>query len=323
MAAELPSREDFLKGLQPITISNLPEGTFSDATCGICLGDLSDKAESDGSERAVRLHGDHFYGEQCIRRWLEGNDSCPHCRKKIHGGIQQNIPNEDPLAGLDDDIYVAVLWVDERGFAADLAWEAAYVLQLNPSIMFPMNDAYLWNMFARLREGVSFVGSDDLRVQLFNWSLFVLERRAEWWSTNPAFLNMSHFTPYARTERLRVENLNAPLVVRMDGMDALDALATLGAAFTRGIENALNGHPLHVATHPLSFTAARAIRLQLRQYQGRVMTVSMLTSRLCGALESNLLIRGLGGDRDDLPMGLRSFCDDMVIRIVNDLIQGQ
>jgi hypothetical protein len=297
----LPSRHAFLSGLRPISVSKMSDSSTGNDTCTICLGDLADVVKAGESERAVLLHGKHFFGEKCIRRWLEENDNCPNCRKKVHTG--------------SDDL-------EHRRFA-NLDAELGLVLQRTPTTQSPMIDFRIFSLFGRMARAIVSVTSDFLRDELRSRTQILLGWRAEWWRRNLAFLTLLDFAPYTRAEWLRVEDLNARIVVDEDQVLRL-LIHSIDRGYVRGLGNYLGGEALHVGAHPVSFRLDRAVRRQLRKDQGKRMTVSALAVRFRDALEHERHTEGLmNGEREDLPRDFRGFCEDVIIRIVRGLIGRQ
>jgi hypothetical protein len=172
MAPGLPSSKALLNGLQNISIAELPNGTTSNPACGICLSDLTDNVTQDDvgeGERAVRLHGTHFYGEQCIRRWLEENDSCPHCRERVHRGDDYYL---EQLASLSRG--------EQRRYVSELEATAIHMMDRIPSIESPVLYVELLHRFARLTEAMLVVDSHDDRECMTKASIFLVAWRTIW-----------------------------------------------------------------------------------------------------------------------------------------------
>lgn len=77
----------FLEKLRPVRHADMEP---DDSKCDICTEDFTD------SHRAVRLPCNHYFGEQCIKKWLspytahsnvwalpEGANTCPKCRREF------------------------------------------------------------------------------------------------------------------------------------------------------------------------------------------------------------------------------------------------
>lgn len=298
MAVLLPSRQVLLSELRPISVAQILDSTIGDATCIICFGDLADNAKPGESERAIRLHGTHFFGEQCIRRWLEENDSCPHCRRKVHAGAGKN----------------------QRNIVASLTTQTRFMVRRTPSTLSPITDSDMFKLFGRLAKGILAINSTSLRAELRHRTSALLLWRVVWWEHNPAFVQLGEYAPYTRTEILRVEDVNARIVVCAEQVHSLVKHA-VNEGYIHGLVNAMRGLPLHVGAHPLSYGFTRAIRQQFERDEGKRMIVSTFAVRLRDALEQNHMTRGLmKREREDLPSGLKVFCEDVIVRIVRELI---
>lgn len=305
MATNLPSREDLLENLKLVNIANLSDSTTGNVTCGICLGDLADDATSGESERAVHLHSSHFYGEECIRRWLQENDSCPHCREKVHSGSIIDIERHARLV-------------------IGLTRETQQLMRQEPSVESPIIERDLLSHFARLRAAVQTVASERLREQLEDASGLLLRWRSQWWKRNPAFFEMSEFAPYTPSSRqLQTAELNRGIFIRGQPSRRL-VLDAINAGYSRGMQQASRGEPVHVATHPLSFSISSALGLQLRKDEGEWMSAYLFAARLRNAVERSQRLEGLlCGEREDLPAGLQDLCEDLIGRILQAHIDEQ
>ena len=301
MTTRLPYRQALLRSLRPISVSDMSDSSTGNDTCTICLGDLADNAKAGKSERAVLLHGKHFFGEECIRRWLEENNSCPSCRKKV-------------LAGSDEH---------ERRRIARLTAEFNAFLQHVPDAEFPIYDSEVFNWFGRLSSAMLRVSSDFLCDELKRGMTDLLAWRADWWHRDPESLAMLEFAPYTRTEGLRAEDFNTPIVVNEDQVVPL-LLHSIDTGYIQGLSDYAEGNPLHVGSHPLSFQLYKVIRRRLRKDQGKSMIVSTLAVRLRDALQRCRQTRGLmRGEREDLPRGYQAFAEDVIVCIVQGLIRPQ
>lgn len=305
MATTLPSREDLLQNLKLAKIADLTDSTTGNVTCGICLGDLADDATPGESERAVHLHSSHFYGEECIRRWLQENDNCPHCREKVHSGSIIDIERDARLV-------------------IGLTRETQQLMRHEPSVESPISERDLLSHFARLRAAVQTVASERLHEQLEDASELLLRWRWQWWKRNPAFFEMSEFAPYTPSSRqLQTAELNKGIFIRGEPSQRV-VLDVLNAGYSRGIQQASRGEPVHVATHPLSFCMSSALRLQLRKDEGQWMSAYQFAARLRNAVERSQLLEGLiCGEREDLPTALQDFCEDLIVRILQAHIDAQ
>ena len=80
------SNAEVIQDLTPITDTSLisPE----DRHCTICQEPFQNPGRITRSqsrrELAVRLPCNHVFGNECITRWLEEQDTCPYCRRRFH-----------------------------------------------------------------------------------------------------------------------------------------------------------------------------------------------------------------------------------------------
>lgn len=299
MFASLPSRRVFLSKLKTTRLAKLPKCCNGIATCSICFGDLADKAEKDSSERAVRLHGTHVFGELCIRKWLEENDSCPNCRMKVHAGAT------------DNDL------VD------DLITQAGLLMGRRPTIDRPIVDLEVLKLYERLWRGWHTVTSSVLAAQLDYNMLALMEWRTEWWEHNPLCLSLTSFAPYTRKQALRVEELQVPIVMH-EQRDIQLLNRMVGAGLMRGVTTIAHERPLHLGAHPLFPGMDNAIRRVVRKDRGKRMPVSTLAISLRESIESDSQTKGLlTGDREDLPSGLQAYWEDFIVVFLRRLIERQ
>ena len=299
MSAPLPSRQVFLSKLKTVRLARLPKCCDGIATCSICFGDLADKAEKDSSERAIRLHGTHVFGELCIRKWLEENDSCPNCRMKVHAGTT------------DNDL------VD------DLRTQAGLLMGRRPTIDRPIVDLEVFKLYVRLWRGFHTVTSAVLAAQLDDDMLALMEWRIEWWEHNPLCLSLTSFSPYTRTQALRVEELQVPIVVH-EQRDLQLLTRMVNAGLMRGVNTILHERPLHLGAHPLFPGMDNAIRRVIQKEQGKRMLVSALAISIRESIESDPQTKGLlTGEREDLPSGLQAYWEDFIVVFLRRLIESQ
>jgi hypothetical protein len=222
MAIGLPSRQALLNGLQNISIADLPDCT-SNPACGICLCDLTDDVAQDDAgegERAVRLHGTHFYGEQCIRRWLEENDSCPHCRERVHRGDDYNL---DQLASLSSE--------SQHRYCSELESATRRMVERAPSIDSPVVDVEVLHLFARLLEATLVVDIRYDRLRMVMAAQDLMGWRTMWWTINTAYFTMPESAPHERAAALRPQNLDPLFMERVDRM-----LQVVAAVLNTGFE---------------------------------------------------------------------------------------
>lgn len=300
MAVPLPSRQVFLSTLKPIRLAKVPECCNGNTTCNICLGDLADKAEKGASERAVILHGTHIFGELCVRKWLEENDSCPTCRAKIHAGDN-----------------------DHGLLASDLIAQTRLLMRRCPTLDRPIVDLELFKLFKRLVDGRKTVTSALLLAQLEDSTSAVLEWRADLWERNPSCLSLPDFAPYTRGHALRAEELDVTLVVHEEQLlVSLEGMVIAG--LSAGLTNTVHDCPLHVGAHPLTHGMEDVIRRRVEEDQGKEMTVSTLSINIREALQSDPRTRGvLTGEREDLPTGFQFYWEDLIVMFLQALIEEQ
>lgn len=299
MATNLPSREDLLNNLQLVNIANLPDSSTDNATCQICFGDLADNASPGESERAVLLHGSHYYGEDCIRHWLQSNDSCPMCRERVHEG------------NLRDDRLVI-----------DLLTETTRMMQQWPTIESPIDDRKLFDLFGRLRRAQDTITSATVVDILEAASIRLLKWRREWWLENPAFLQTGEFTNYTVTRYLDAYSEDTVLVVRAtQGSDLI--LTDLNDAYDQAIEDVSRDQSRHIVAHPLSFTMSRVLRHHLRAHNGEIMLMGLLGMQLEKAVmeDPRFHIRAvcLEHANPEAFRSLKAFIRDTVVHVVQDL----
>lgn len=206
MATTLPSRPELFKSMQPLSIANVSDTTTSIDTCGICLGDLAEYAKTGESELAVRLHGTHVYGEDCIRRWLRKNNSCPNCRQQVHGGSPYDI---DQLLSLGDE--------QQRHLVLDLCALAHHMQQQQtPGIKSPIIDSDVYHFISRLQRLLEVVDRRRHFYMLERALTNLMAWRSFNCTDNPAYFTMPEFTPYTSTGSLRAIDLDTDIVVRED-----------------------------------------------------------------------------------------------------------
>jgi hypothetical protein len=76
----VPSKEA-IKALEKVDIKTL-EG--DDLTCSICYNELGVENPEGLVETPIRLPKcKHLFGNLCIKKWFEDNDTCPYCRDKL------------------------------------------------------------------------------------------------------------------------------------------------------------------------------------------------------------------------------------------------
>jgi hypothetical protein len=214
MATGLPSRQALLNGLQNISIADLPDGTTSNPACGICLSDLTDNVTQD----------DVGEGEQCIRRWLEENDSCPHCRERVHRGDDYYL---EQLASLSRG--------EQRRYVSELEATAIHMMDRIPSIESPVLDVELLHLFVRLTEAMLVVDTHDDRVCMTKASISLMAWRTIWWTINPAYFIMPGYAPHERDATLRPQNLDPRFMNRVDQM-LHTVTTTLNKGFKLGLQ---------------------------------------------------------------------------------------
>lgn len=297
MPNQLPSRQICLALLEPISVASLPDDSTGKATCNICFGDLADKAEPGASERAVRLHGTHVFGERCIRQWLEEKDSCPNCRRKVHSGADE----------------------DQRRLVSSLTAQTRLLMERHPTPESPVVDLDVFKLLEKLARGGMAVDSDLLREQLETRTLALFQWRAQLWERNPSCLKLSEFAPYTRTQALRTQDLDVQVEVHEERVSYL-LEATVQEAFLWGATNNASGLPFHVGSHPLSSAMEMAIYRQVKKDRGRRVTVSTLAVRLRNKLDSGLTKGVMNGEREDLPKGFNFFWEDVIVRVLQGLI---
>jgi hypothetical protein len=300
MAALLPSRQAFLSTLKPIRLAKVPECCNGNTTCNICLGDLADKAKKGASERAVMLHGTHIFGELCIRKWLEENDSCPSCRTKVHAG--------------DNDLGLLV---------SDLIEQTRLLMRRCPTLDRPILDREVFKLGERLMTARTTVKSALLLAQLEASTSALLEWRANLWERNPLCLSLPDFAPYTRGAALRAEEFDVTLVVHKEQFKAI-LVGLVNAGLTQGLTDTVHDYPLHVGAHPLYRNMHTVIRRWVRKNQGKELTVSTMAINLGEALESDPRTWGvLTGEREDLPMGFQFYWQDIIVVFLQALIEEQ
>lgn len=301
MSAPLPSRQVFLSKLRTISLAKLPECGNGNATCSICFGDLSDKAIKGKSERAVRLHGTHVFGQLCIRKWLKENDSCPMCRTKVH-------------AGADDD---------QGRLVNDLTTQTRLLMRRRPTIDRPIVDLEVFELFGRLARRRMIVTSALLTAQLDASMSALMTWRAECWECNPLCLSLPDFAPFTRTQALRAQDLAVPIVVHEErDLRLLTRMVTAG--LLDGLVAIAHERPLHVGAHPLFRSMENAIRRQLQEHRGKRMTVSALAISFREAIETNPQTKGvLTGERENLPRSLQFYWEDFIVVFLRKLINTQ
>ncbi|KAH7030971.1 uncharacterized protein B0I36DRAFT_362759 [Microdochium trichocladiopsis] len=84
-----------LAALERVNIPDLPD---NERTCVICYNDYGVQTPEGISEVPLRLPKcKHIFGDHCIKKWFEENDTCPYCRDKVpsqpqfHYGNRQNM----------------------------------------------------------------------------------------------------------------------------------------------------------------------------------------------------------------------------------------
>jgi hypothetical protein len=298
MAALLPSRQVFLSTLRRISIVDVPEGKTGTATCSICFGDLADNAVPGASERAVQLHGTHIYGELCIRQWLEEHDSCPTCRVKVHAGTDN----------------------DHIRLVNELTAQTRLTVQRHPTHESPIVDLEVFRLFDSLRRARSTITSAPLADQLEACTSALLTWHASWWEHGPLYFILPDYVPYARMQTLHAKDRDIPVVVHEKQVCLLLGPVVTAGLF-QGANNTVCALGLYVGTHPLSRAMDGVIRRQVREDQGKRMSVSTLAARIWKSFESDPQTRGvMTGKREDLPRGFRFFWEDVVAVVLRELI---
>ena len=57
--------------------------------CVICYNDYGVQNPEGVNEAPLRLPKcKHVFGDHCIKKWFEENDTCPYCRDKVHSEPQ-------------------------------------------------------------------------------------------------------------------------------------------------------------------------------------------------------------------------------------------
>jgi len=70
-----------LAALERVNIPDLPE---NEKTCVICYNDYGVQTPEGINEVPLRLPKcKHVFGDHCIKKWFEENDTCPYCRDKV------------------------------------------------------------------------------------------------------------------------------------------------------------------------------------------------------------------------------------------------
>lgn len=81
MTAKRVASKTAIASLQSIKISDLPQ---SDRVCVICYNDYGVQNPEGINEAPLRLPKcKHVFGDHCIKKWFEENDTCPYCRDKV------------------------------------------------------------------------------------------------------------------------------------------------------------------------------------------------------------------------------------------------
>jgi hypothetical protein len=312
MFTGLPSRQAFLNGLQNISIADLPDSTTSDPACGICLSDLADNAnqgDAGEGERAVRLHGAHFNGEQCIRRWLEENDSCPHCRERVHRGDDYDL---EQLASLSRE--------EQRRYVSELEAAAIHMIDRTRSIESPVVDMELLHLFIRLTEAMLVVDSPDDRVCMTKASISLMAWRTIWWTINPAYVTVPEYAPHERAVVLRSENLDLHFMNRVDQM-----LHTVTIALKKGAKLGRYVYMAHAgfdvpSGRPWFVDMYDTTVVPLRSDDEYIMTGWAMVVKL---REATTLYGHLSvyEHRQSLLLGFQKFCEDVLVYVAQGLIE--
>ena len=299
MTNQLPSRQLCLAKLRTISLAKLPECCNDITTCSICFGDLADKAKKGTSERAVRLHGTHIFGALCIRKWLEEHDSCPICRTKVHTGADN----------------------DDGRIVSDLHEQVRLLTCRRPTIDRPINDLEVFKLSERLWKGSMIVTSARIAAQLESSMCNLMMWRVSWWERNPLCLSLPDFAPYTRTQALRLEDLNVPIVLHEE-RDLRLLTRMVDSGLRHGVIAAVHDLSFHVGAHPVFRSMEDAMRRLLLKARGKRMLVSTLAISLREAIESDPRTRGvLTGEREDLPRGLQFYWEDFIVVFLRRLIE--
>jgi hypothetical protein len=311
MFTGLPSRQAFLNGLQNISIADLPDSTTSDPACGICLSDLADNANQgdvSAGERAVRLHGTHFYGEQCIQRWLEENDSCPHCRERVHRGDDYNL---DQLASLSSE--------RQHRYVPELESATRRMVERVPSIDSPVVNVEVLYLFARLLEATLVVDLREDRLRMVMASQDLMGWRTMWWTINTAYFTMPEYAPHERAAALRPQNLDPRFMVRVDRMLQVVA-AVLNMGFEQGLEVFTRRGVEQTILRPYFADLYDATVLQLRSDDGKTIVGWEMVVKL---REATTLYGHLSvyEHRQSLLLGFQKFCEDVLVYVAQGLIE--
>jgi hypothetical protein len=311
MAPGLPSSKALLNGLQNISIADLPNGTTSNPACGICLSDLTDNVTQDDvgeGERAVRLHGTHFYGEQCIRRWLEENDSCPHCRERVHRGDDYYL---EQLASLSRG--------EQRRYVSELEATAIHMMDRIPSIESPVLYVELLHLFVRLTEAMLVVDSHDDRECMTKASIFLMAWRTIWWTINPAYFTMPEYAPHERDAALRPQNLDPRFMNRVD-----QVLHTVTTTLNKGFKLGLQVYMAHAgfdfpSGRPWFVDMYNTTAVPLRSEDEYTMAGWAMVVKL----RPTTLHRhsSVYEDRQSLLPGFHKFCEDVLVFAAQGLIE--
>jgi hypothetical protein len=311
MATGLPSRQALLIGLQIISIADLPDGTTSNPACGICLSDLTDNVTQDDvgeGERAVRLHGTHFYGEQCIRRWLEENDSCPHCRERVHRGDDYNF---EQLASLSRE--------EQRRYVSELEAAAIHMMNSTPSIESPVVDVELLHLFVKLTEAMLVANSQKDRARMTKASISLMAWRTIWWTIDPACFTMPEYAPYERAAALRPRNLDKRFMMGVDQLFHHVATA-LKTRFQLGLYIYMHSGFEFPSGRPWFADMYDMTIVQLRSDDGETMAGWTVEVKL---REATTLHRHLSvyEHRQSLLPGLQRFCEDVIVFVAQGEIE--
>jgi hypothetical protein len=88
--AGLPSKNDFLRSVLPITNQAFEAIPTEDRTCGICLQAFTN------SQTTYKLHGKHYFHAACISEWNDkgGHNTCPFCREPLYKTRAQDTPDD-------------------------------------------------------------------------------------------------------------------------------------------------------------------------------------------------------------------------------------
>jgi Ring finger domain len=90
--------------LSPVDLPSLMKSEYdNDKMCRICLEPFGER-KGHMPYRVCCEHG-HVFGFDCVKSWLEGNDSCPCCREVV-GTLKSKVyerPEDEDGDGDDDE----------------------------------------------------------------------------------------------------------------------------------------------------------------------------------------------------------------------------